>query len=113
MLTTRNKSSKKVSEKFKEIKDKKKRMKHKIIPDEPLPIPILEKKHTPTHNKNPTSLITTLKTVKSTAQINPTTSPTTNTPHIEVTDYCTALENTISVPIVNPSKHSTFLLQKQ
>ena len=41
------------------------------------------------------------------------TSPTKKTPHIEVKDYSTALESTISVPIVYPSKHSTFLLQKQ
>ena len=32
------------------------------------------------------------------------------TPHIEVKDYYTALESTILVPIVDPPKHSTFLL---
>ena len=61
MPKTRKQSSKKVTEKSKEIKDKKKRLKDKTIPDEPLTIPILEKKHTPTHNKKRTSLITTSK----------------------------------------------------
>ena len=45
--------------------------------------------------------------------MNPTTSPIKKTLHIEDKKYCTALESTISVPIVDPSKHSTFLLQKQ
>ena len=51
MLKTRKQSSKKVIDKSKETKDKKKKLKDKTIPDEPLTIPILEKKHTPTHNK--------------------------------------------------------------
>ena len=45
--------------------------------------------------------------------MNPTTSPTKRTPHIEVKEYCSLLESTISVPIVDQSKHSIFLLQKQ
>ena len=50
MSKTRKQSSKKVTKKSKEIKDKKKRLKDKKILDEPLTIPILERKHTPTHN---------------------------------------------------------------
>ena len=45
--------------------------------------------------------------------MNPTTSPTKKTPHIEVKDHCTALVSNISVSLVDPSKQSTFLLQKQ
>ena len=45
--------------------------------------------------------------------MNPTASPTKNTPHIKVKNYCAALERTISVYIVELSKHSAFLLQNQ
>ena len=45
--------------------------------------------------------------------MNPTTSPTKKNPNIEIKDYCSALESAISVPIADPSKHSTLLLQKK
>ena len=41
------------------------------------------------------------------------TSPTANNPHKEINYQRSALESTISLPIADPSKHSTFLLQKQ
>ena len=86
--------------------------KQRTLPDEPLTIPIIDKQHTPTYIKMPTSWTTTPKTLKSRTQINPITSPTKRTPHKEINDYWSVFEITISVPIVAPSKYSTFLIQK-
>ena len=76
-------------------------------------IPIIDKSYTPTHTFKTCVINSNSQKIKSTTQMIPTTSPTTNISHIEIKDYCSSLESTISVPMVDLSKHSAFLLQKQ
>ena len=64
MSSMQKNSSKQATEKSKEIKGKKKMVKHKTIPDKTLTIPILDKKHTPTHNNNNYIINNNLKNIE-------------------------------------------------